>query len=41
MPGRQLGQMATTTIEQKYSLKTCLPRQLKLIELVANGVVGR
>jgi glycosyltransferase involved in cell wall biosynthesis len=38
---RQLGQMARTTIEQKYSLKTCLPRQLALIELVANGVLGR
>ena len=37
---RQLGQMARITIEQKYSLKTCLPRQLALIELVANGVLG-
>ena len=41
MLARQLGRMARTTIEQKYSLKTCLPRQLELIELVANGVLGR
>ena len=37
---RKLGQMNRTTIEQKYSLKTCLPRQLELIELVANDVLG-
>ena len=35
-----LGHAARATIEQKYSLKTCLPRQLALIELVANGVLG-
>ena len=38
---QMLGQAARATIEQKYSLNTCLPRQLTLIELVANGVLGR
>ena len=37
---QRLGHAARATIEEKYSLKTCLPRQLALIELVANGVLG-
>ena len=38
---QMLGNAARATIEQKYSLKTCLPRQLALIELIANGSLGR
>ena len=37
---QRLGHAARATIEEKYSLKTCLPRQLALIELVAKGVLG-
>ena len=36
---QQLGRAARTTIEQKYSLKQCLARQLALMELVANGSI--
>ena len=36
---KRLSKMARATIEQKYSLKKCLPRQLALMELVANGVL--
>ena len=37
---KKLGQNARTTIESNYSLKTCLPRQLALMELVANRIVN-
>ena len=36
---QRLGRAARATIEQKYSLKKCLPRQLALMELVANGSI--
>ena len=37
---KRLSHAARATIEEKYSLKKCLPRQLKLIELVAHGVLA-
>ena len=36
---QKLGDAARATIEKKYSLKTCLPRQIALIELVSKGVL--
>ncbi len=36
---RKLGHAARATVEEKYSLKKCLPRQLALMELVAKGAL--
>jgi glycosyltransferase involved in cell wall biosynthesis len=38
--GRRLGQAARATVERRYSLGVCLPRQLALLDLVASGSVG-
>ena len=37
---QKLGHAARATIMQKYSLKSCLPRQLALIEMVASGALN-
>lgn len=37
---RSLGDAARKTIVQHYSLASCLPRQLSLMELVASGALG-
>ena len=41
-PGRYktLRQAARRTVEERYELKTCLRRQLALIDAVASGVIG-
>jgi len=38
---KELGQQARKDALNKYSLQHCLPRQLELINLVANGALGR
>ena len=35
-----LGRSARETVLKNYSLDVCLPRQLKLIDLVSSGVLG-
>lgn len=35
-----LGQQARQHIEERYNLTRCLPQQLALVELVANGILG-
>ncbi|KZR61791.1 glycosyltransferase family 4 protein [Prochlorococcus sp. MIT 1303] len=37
---KSLGEKARKSILQKYSLEVCLPQQLNLINLVANGAIG-
>ena len=38
---KNLGKNARQSILQNYSLEICLPQQLNLINLVANGAIGR
>ena len=37
---RQLGAAARATVLQRYRLETCVQRQLALMDMVANGILG-
>lgn len=41
LQAQQLGQAARSTVLKRYDLSRCLPRHLSLMDLVANGGLGR